>query len=59
MKVFATEVSQSVTRDAVEIFGGMGVMKDAPVEKLMRDASVLTHLAAGTVNTLMAAEKLT
>jgi alkylation response protein AidB-like acyl-CoA dehydrogenase len=59
MKVFATEVSQSVTRDAVEIFGGMGVMKDAPVEKLMRDASVLTHLAAGTVNTLMAAERLT
>jgi alkylation response protein AidB-like acyl-CoA dehydrogenase len=59
MKVFATEVAQRVTRDAVEIFGGMGVMKDAPVEKLMRDASVLTHLAAGTVNTLMAAEKLT
>jgi alkylation response protein AidB-like acyl-CoA dehydrogenase len=59
MKVFATEVAQSVTRNAVEIFGGMGVMKDAPVEKLMRDASVLTHLAAGTVNTLMAAEKMT
>ncbi|MBT3350495.1 MAG: acyl-CoA dehydrogenase [Nitrospinaceae bacterium] len=59
MKVFATEVAQSVTRDAVEIFGGMGVMKDAPVEKLMRDASIFTHLAAGTVNTLMAAEKLT
>ncbi|MDP7502523.1 MAG: acyl-CoA dehydrogenase family protein [Nitrospinota bacterium] len=59
MKVFVTEVAQRVTRDAVEIFGGMGVMKDAPVEKLMRDASVLTHLAAGTVNTLMAAEKLT
>jgi len=58
MKVFATEAAQKVTQDAVEVFGGMGVMKDAPVEKLMRDASVLTHLAAGTVNTLMAAEKL-
>jgi alkylation response protein AidB-like acyl-CoA dehydrogenase len=58
MKVFATEVGQKVTRDAVEIFGGMGVMREAPVEKLMRDASVFTHLAAGTVNTLLAAAKL-
>ena len=58
MKVFATEVGQKVTRDAVEIFGGMGVMREAPVEKLMRDASVFTHLAAGSVNTLMAAAKL-
>ena len=58
MKVFATEAGQKVTRDAVEIFGGMGVIREAPVEKLMRDASVFTHLAAGSVNTLMAAAKL-
>ncbi|MFC1492036.1 acyl-CoA dehydrogenase family protein, partial [Nitrospinota bacterium] len=58
LKVFTTEVGQKVTRDAVEIFGGMGVMRDAPVEKLMRDASILTHLAADSVMSLKAAEKL-
>ena len=58
MKVFATEAGQKVTRDAVEIFGGMGVMREAPVEKLMRDASIFTHLAADSVMMLKAAEKL-
>jgi hypothetical protein len=36
----------------------MGVMKDAPVEKLMRDVSVFPHLAADVVHLLTAAEKL-
>jgi acyl-CoA dehydrogenase len=30
-----------VTTDAVQIFGGVGYMKDQPVEKLMRDAKLL------------------
>jgi acyl-CoA dehydrogenase len=30
-----------VTTDAVQIFGGVGYMKDYPVEKLMRDAKIL------------------
>ena len=31
---------QSVTSDAVQIFGGYGYMRDYPVEKLMRDAKI-------------------
>lgn len=58
MNIFATEVVQKVTRDAVDIFDGMSVMKNAPVEKLMRDTSVFTHLAAGSVNTILASEEL-
>ena len=58
LKTFATEVVQSVTKNAVEIFGGMGVMRDAPVEKLMRDASIFTHLAGDSVQMLKAAKKL-
>ena len=58
LKTFATEVVQSVTKNAVEIFGGMGVMRDAPVEKLMRDASIFTHLAGDTVQIIKASRKL-
>jgi alkylation response protein AidB-like acyl-CoA dehydrogenase len=58
VKTFATEVGLQVTRMAMDIFGGMGVMKDAPVEKLMRDVSVFPHLAADVVHLLTAAEKL-
>lgn len=58
MKVFATEVALKVTRLAVEIFGGSGVMRDAPVEKLLRDASIFPHLAADSIMNLRAAAKL-
>ncbi len=58
MKVFATEVAIKVTRLAVEIFGGSGVMRDAPVEKLLRDASIFPHLAADSIMNLRAAAKL-
>ena len=58
MKVFATEAALSITRNAVEIFGGSGVMRDAPVEKLLRDASVFPHLAADSIMSLKAAAKL-
>ena len=58
MKVFATEVAIKVTRLAVEIFGGSGVMRDAPVEKLLRDASIFPHLAADSIMSLRAAAKL-
>jgi hypothetical protein len=37
-KVFASEAAMWVTREAVQIFGGYGYMRDFPVEKLMRDA---------------------
>jgi butyryl-CoA dehydrogenase len=40
-KLFATDVSMSVTTDAVQILGGYGYMREYPVEKMMRDAKIL------------------
>ncbi len=40
-KCFASDVAMEVTANAVQIFGGVGYMKDYPVEKLMRDAKIL------------------
>lgn len=37
-KVYCTEVAFKVTSEAMQLFGGLGVTKDAPVEKLFRDA---------------------
>lgn len=39
-KTFCGDTVMQVTTDAVQIFGGYGVCKDYPVEKLMRDAKV-------------------
>ena len=39
-KVFATDMSMKVTTDAVQVFGGVGYMRDYPVEKMMRDAKI-------------------
>ena len=36
-KLYVTDVAQKVTSDAVQIFGGYGVTRAYPVEKLMRD----------------------
>lgn len=58
LKVFATESAIQITRLAVEIFGGSGVMRDAPVEKLLRDANIFPHLAADSIMNLRAAAKL-
>jgi alkylation response protein AidB-like acyl-CoA dehydrogenase len=40
-KCFASDAAMEVTTNAVQIFGGVGYMKDHPVEKLMRDAKLL------------------
>lgn len=37
-KVYCTEAAFKVTSEAMQLFGGLGVTKDAPVEKLFRDA---------------------
>jgi len=37
-KVFATEMLAQVTDHAVQIFGGMGLMKSLPIERFWRDA---------------------
>jgi alkylation response protein AidB-like acyl-CoA dehydrogenase len=41
-KLKAGEMVMKVTTDAVQVFGGYGYMRDYPVEKLMRDAKVIT-----------------
>ncbi len=54
-KVMAVEALNYITTRAVEIWGGMGVMKEAPVEKLYRDAIQLYHMGAtNQVNILKA-----
>lgn len=41
-KLFAGEMVMRVTTEAVQVFGGYGYMRDYPVERLMRDAKVIT-----------------
>lgn len=40
-KCYASDTAMEVTTNAVQILGGVGYMKDYPVEKLMRDAKLL------------------
>ena len=46
-KVFASDVAMKVTTDATQIFGGVGYMRDYPVEKMFRDAKI-TQIYEGT-----------
>ena len=39
-KLFASEMLAKVTDEAVQIFGGMGLMDDLPIERFWRDARV-------------------
>lgn len=43
----ASEVSEYVSREAIQILGGVGYMRDAEVERLLRDA-ILGQIGAGT-----------
>ncbi|MFC1860006.1 acyl-CoA dehydrogenase family protein [Chloroflexota bacterium] len=40
-KVFASDMAMKVTTDAVQVLGGVGYMRDYPVEKMMRDAKIM------------------
>lgn len=42
-KVYASETALKVAIQAVEIFGGYGIMRDGPVEKCVRDALTFLH----------------
>ena len=46
-KVFASDMAMKVTTDAVQVLGGVGYMRDYPVEKMMRDAKI-TQIYEGT-----------
>ncbi len=52
-KLYASQVAESVTSSAVEIFGGYGYTKDYPVEKLYRDAKI-GKIYEGTSNMQLA-----
>lgn len=42
-KVFVSEVAKDIAISAMEIHGGLGVMKEVGMEKLVRDALTLLH----------------
>jgi alkylation response protein AidB-like acyl-CoA dehydrogenase len=41
-KLFATEMAERVCRDAIQIHGGYGYSREFPVERLYRDARLMT-----------------
>ena len=41
LRAIASQAALTVTSEAVQIFGGSGLMKEHPVEKMMRDAGLL------------------
>jgi alkylation response protein AidB-like acyl-CoA dehydrogenase len=40
-KLFSSDMAMKVTVDAVQALGGYGVVRDYPVERMMRDAKIL------------------
>jgi alkylation response protein AidB-like acyl-CoA dehydrogenase len=42
-KIFISETVQRVVLDAMQIFGGMGVMRELPMQKYVRDALIFLH----------------
>ena len=53
-KVFASDVAMKVTTDAMQIFGGVGYMRDYPIEKMFRDAKI-TQIYEGSNQVLRSA----
>jgi len=53
-KVFASDTAMKVTTNAVQILGGVGYMRDYPVEKMMRDAKI-TQIYEGSNEALRTA----
>ena len=41
-KLFATEVSERVCRNAIQIHGGYGYSSEFPVERIYRDTRLMT-----------------
>jgi alkylation response protein AidB-like acyl-CoA dehydrogenase len=58
-QVFASEAIMKATKDAAEIFGAMGVMRDMPLQKYIHDARVCLHSGDGNTDAkLRIAEEL-
>ena len=47
-KVFCAEAALKITIGAMELLGCVGVMRDMPMQKYVRDALVMLHHAGGT-----------
>lgn len=41
-KLYASEISEKVCRDAIQVFGGYGYSQEFPVERMYRDTRLLT-----------------
>jgi butyryl-CoA dehydrogenase/short/branched chain acyl-CoA dehydrogenase len=48
-KYYSSEIAEKVASKAIEVFGGVGITKDCPVEKLYRDAKI-GRIYEGTSN---------
>jgi alkylation response protein AidB-like acyl-CoA dehydrogenase len=48
-KYYSSEIAETVASKAIEIFGGVGITRDYPVEKLYRDAKI-GRIYEGTSN---------
>ena len=49
-QVFTSEAVMRTAKDAAEIFGAMGVMRDMPLAKYVHDARVCMHSGAGNTD---------
>src|SRR4051812_45740310 len=47
-KAFSNEMAITVTNEALQIFGGMGYLRECPLERMVRDARAWA-IAGGTV----------
>ena len=46
-QIFTSEMMVKATKDAAEIFGAMGVMRDMPLQKYIHDAMICLHTGDG------------
>ena len=46
-KLYGSDIAMQVTRDAIQIHGGYGFIKDYPLERFYRDAKI-TEIYEGT-----------
>jgi len=49
-QVFTAEMMMKATKDAAEVFGAMGVMRDMPLQKYVHDARVCLHSGDGNTD---------
>ena len=43
-RLFATDVAVRVTIDSIQIHGGVGLMREYPIERMLRDAKTIQNL---------------